>query len=191
MGDIDTVWLASKSPRRAQLLREVFPNIVCQGIEGVDEKPPLGLVEYQVLEICKKKARAADLESQINDYDVVIVCDTMLCDPDDPMLSIGKPSDEIEAAMMLDSLSGRRHQVWSATGIKKLSQWKFYCESSLVEINTLSDEVLVELILSKLWHGKAGGYDLAGPMGQWAKLIDGSESTVLGIASQALIDLQQ
>jgi hypothetical protein len=31
---------------------------------------------------------------------------------------------------------------------------------------------------------------LAGPMGQWAKLIDGSESTVLGIASQALIDLQ-
>jgi septum formation protein len=148
-------------------------------------------VEYQVLEICKKKARAADLESQINDYDVVIVCDTMLCDPDDPMLSIGKPSDEIEAAMMLDSLSGRRHQVWSATGIKKLSQWKFYCESSLVEINTLSDEVLVELILSKSWHGKAGGYDLAGPMGQWAKLIDGSESTVLGIASQALIDLQQ
>jgi septum formation protein len=191
MGDIDTVWLASKSPRRAQLLRELFPNIVCQGIEGVDEKPPLGEVEYQVLEICKKKAWAADLESQIVDYDVVIVCDTMLCDPDDSMLSLGKPIDEIEAAMMLHRLSGRRHQVWSATGIKKLSKWKFYCESSIVEINPLSDEVLVELILSKSWQGKAGGYDLAGPMGQWAKLIDGSESTVLGIASQALFDLQQ
>ena len=191
MGDIDTVWLASKSPRRAQLLRELFPNIVCQGIEGVDEKPPLGEVEYQVLEICKKKAWAADLESQIVDYDVVIVCDTMICDPDDSMLSLGKPMDEIEAAMMLHRLSGRRHQVWSATGIKKLSKWKFYCESSIVEINPLSDEVLVELILSKSWQGKAGGYDLAGPMGQWAKLIDGSESTVLGIASQALFDLQQ
>ena len=191
MGDIDTVWLASKSPRRAQLLRELFPNIVCQGIEGVDEKPPLGEVEYQVLEICKKKAWAADLESQINNYDVVIVCDTMLCDPDDSMLGLGKPMDEIEAAMMLHRLSGRRHQVWSATGIKKLSKWKFYCEYSIVEITPLSDEVLVELILSKSWHGKAGGYDLAGPMGQWAKLIDGSESTVLGIASQALIDLQQ
>ncbi|MDE0557581.1 MAG: Maf family protein [Candidatus Poseidoniaceae archaeon] len=191
MGDSDTVWLASKSPRRAQLLRELFPNIVCQGIEGVDEKPPSGEVEYQVLEICKKKARAADLESQIGDYDVVIVCDTMLCDPDDSMLSLGKPMDEIEAAMMLHRLSGRRHQVWSATGIKKLSKWKFYCESSIVEITPLPDEALVELILSKSWHGKAGGYDLAGPMGQWAKLIDGSESTVLGIASQALIDLQQ
>ena len=191
MGTIDAVWLASKSPRRAQLLREVFPNIVCQGIEGVDEKPPIGLVEYQVLEICKKKARAADLESQINDYDVVIVCDTMLCDPDDSTLSIGKPMDEIEAAMMLERLSGRRHQVWSATGIKTSSKWKFYSESSIVEIKPLSDEVLVELILSKSWHGKAGGYDLAGPMGQWAKLIEGSESTVLGIASQALLDLQQ
>jgi len=191
MGTIDAVWLASKSPRRAQLLREVFPNIVCQGIEGVDEKPPIGLVEYQVLEICKKKARAADLESQINDYDVVIVCDTMLCDPDDSTLSIGKPMDEIEAAMMLERLSGRRHQVWSATGIKTSSKWKYYCESSIVEIKPLSDEVLVELILSKSWHGKAGGYDLAGPMGQWAKLIEGSESTVLGIASQALLDLQQ
>ena len=125
MGTIDTVWLASKSPRRAQLLREVFPNIVCQGIEGVDEKPPIGLVEYQVLEICKKKARAADLESQINDYDVVIVCDTILCDPDDSTLSIGKPMDEIEAAMMLERLSGRRHQVLSATGIKTSSKWKY------------------------------------------------------------------
>ena len=191
MEALDTVWLASKSPRRAQLLRDIFPNIVCQGIEGVDETPPLGLVQYQVLEICKKKAQAADLESQINDYDVVIVCDTMLCDPDDSTLSIGKPMDEIEAAMMLERLSGRRHQVWSATGIKTSSKWKFYSESSIVEIKPLSDEVLVELILSKSWHGKAGGYDLAGPMGQWAKLIEGSESTVLGIASQAMIDLQQ
>ena len=191
MGAFDTVWLASKSPRRAQLLRDIFPNIVCQGIEGVDETPPLGLVEYQVLEICKKKAQAADLEAQINDYDVVIVCDTMLSDPDDPMLSLGKPMGEIEAAMMLDRLSGRRHQVWSATGIKKLSKWKFYCESSIVEITPLPDEVLVELVLSKSWHGKAGGYDLAGPMSPWAKVIEGSESTVLGIASQALIDLQQ
>jgi len=191
MGDIDTVWLASKSPRRAQLLGDFFPNIVCRGIEGVDEKPPIGEVEYQVLEICKKKAQAAEMDSQIDDYDVVIVCDTMLCDPDDSMLSLGKPVDEIEAAMMLHRLSGRRHQVWSATGIKKLSKWKFYCESSIVEIKPLPDEVLVELILSNSWHGKAGGYDLAGPMGQWAKLIDGSESTVLGIASQAMIDLQQ
>lgn len=184
------IWLASKSPRRQQILREIFPNILCQGIEGVDEKPPLGEVDYQVLEICKQKAKAADDNPQINEYDLVIVCDTMLCDPDDQMLSIGKPKDEVEAAMMLFRLSGRRHQVWSATGIKKAGKWKYYCEYSIVEINPLPDEVLVELVLSKSWQGKAGGYDLAGPMGDWAEIIDGSESTVLGIASQALEELK-
>ena len=50
---------------------------------------------------------------------------------------------------------------------------------------------MFEIILSKSWYGKAGVYDLAGPMGQWAQIVYGSESTVLGIASQALIDLQQ
>lgn len=185
------IWLASKSPRRQQILREIFPNILCQGIEGVDEKPPTGEVDYQVLEICKSKAMAADLEPHVDEYDIVIVCDTMLSDPDDHMLSIGKPKDKIEAAMMLHRLSGRRHQVWSATGIKKAGEWKFYCDYSIVEISPLSDDVLVELILSNSWEGKAGGYDLAGPMGQWAQIIDGSESTVLGIASQALVDLQQ
>jgi len=183
------IWLASKSPRREQILRDMFPEIFCQGIEGVEEKPPFGEVDYQVLEICKQKAKAADEDPQIKEYDLVVVCDTMLCDPDDQMLSIGKPKDEVEAAMMLFRLSGRRHQVWSATGIKKAGIWKFFCEYSIVEISPLSDELLVELVLSKSWHGKAGGYDLAGPMGKWAQIIDGSESTVLGIASQALAEI--
>ena len=189
-GGMVNIWLASKSPRREQILRDMFPEIFCQGIEGVEEKPPFGEVDYQVLEICKQKAKAADEVPQIKEYDLVVVCDTMLCDPDDHLLSIGKPKDEVEAAMMLFRLSGRRHQVWSATGIKKAGNWKFYCEYSIVEISPLPDEVLVELILSKSWQGKAGGYDLAGPMGEWAQIIDGSESTVLGIASQALVELQ-
>lgn len=189
-GGMVNIWLASKSPRREQILRDMFPEIFCQGIEGVEEKPPFGEVDYQVLEICKQKAKAADEDPQIKEYDLVVVCDTMLCDPDDHLLSIGKPKDEVEAAMMLFRLSGRRHQVWSATGIKKAGNWKFYCEYSIVEISPLPDEVLVELILSKSWQGKAGGYDLAGPMGEWAQIIDGSESTVLGIASQALVELQ-
>ena len=189
-GGMVNIWLASKSPRREQILRDMFPEIFCQGIEGVEEKPPFGEVDYQVLEICKQKAKAADEDPQIKEYDLVVVCDTMLCDPDDHLLSIGKPKDEVEAAMMLFRLSGRRHQVWSATGIKKAGNWKFYCEYSIVEISPLPDEVLVELILSKSWQGKAGGYDLAGPMGNWAKIVDGSESTVLGIASQALEELK-
>lgn len=183
------IWLASKSIRRKQILSELFSDIYCQGIEGVDETPPHGEVDHQVLEICKLKAKAADLQSNVDDFDVVIVCDTMLCDPDDPMLSIGKAKDQIEAAMMLHRLSGRRHRVCSSCGIKREGKWKFYSEYSIVEISPLSDEVLLDLVLSNSWQGKAGAYDLAGPMGRWAKLVDGSESTVLGITSQVLLDL--
>ena len=50
----------------------------------------------------------------------------------------------------------------------------------------LSDEDLVELVLNGSWKGKAGGYDLAGPMGEFATLVEGDESTVLGITGSAM-----
>ena len=48
------------------------------------------------------------------------------------------------------------------------------------------DDELIELIESDSWVGKAGGYDLAGMMGKHAKLVEGSESTVLGFTQASL-----
>jgi septum formation protein len=76
--------------------------------------------------------------------------------------------------------------VWSATAVQLHGEWRFYVEYAIVEIDELSDEQLIELILNESWKGKAGGYDLAGPMGAYARLIDGDESTVLGIAGTAM-----
>lgn len=177
------VWLASQSPRRAVMLESLFASLKCQGFPDVDETPSGGTVDIQVLSICKKKSQAV-LEE--HGFDLVIVSDTMLADPDDMDLALGKPNDTIEAAMMLHRLSGRRHQVWTATGIQLHGEWTFFVEHAIVEIDTLSDEQLVELVRSGSWKGKAGGYDLAGPMGAYARLIEGSESTVLGIAGEAM-----
>ena len=93
--------------------------------------------------------------------------------------------------MMLHRLSGRRHRVWSSTGIYFSGNWKFFTDSAIVEIKQLSDEELIELVLNKSWLGKAGGYDLAGEMSKYAKLVDGEESTVLGIAESAMELLDQ
>ena len=41
-------------------------------------------------------------------------------------------------------------------------------------------------MLSNSWVGKAGSYDLAGEMGEYARLVEGDEATVLGIASDAM-----
>ena len=181
------VWLASQSPRRAAMLQPLFPGLKCEGFTDVDETPTPGNVDSQVLSICQKKSEAV-LDG--HGFDLVVVCDTLLADPDDMDLTLGKPNDTLEAAMMLHRLSGRRHQVWSATGIQLQGQWTFFVEHAIVEFDELTDEQLVELVLSESWKGKAGGYDLAGPMGKHAHLIDGHESTVLGIAGEAMELLQ-
>ncbi len=182
------VWLASGSSRRQQMLQDIFPNLVCRALDGVDESAEKAEVSQQVLEIAKKKSDAIKDNSN---FDLIIVSDTMLADPDIDNASIGKPSDEVEAAMMLHQLSGRRHRVWSSTGIYFSGHWKFFTDSAIVEIKQLSDEELVELVLSNSWQGKAGGYDLAGEMSKYAKLVDGGESTVLGIAESAMQLLNQ
>ena len=177
------VWLASQSPRRAVMLQPLFPDLKCEGFTDVDETPLPGSVDAQVLSICQKKSKAVP---DGHGFDMVIVCDTLLADPDDMVSTLGKPKDTVEAAMMLHRLSGRRHQVWSATGIHLNGGWQFFVEHAIVEFDSLTDEQLVELVLSESWKGKAGGYDLAGPMGEYARLIDGHESTVLGIAGEAM-----
>jgi len=118
------------------------------------------------------------------------VCDTVLADPDEVNLLLGKPRDAVHAATMLHRLSGRRHQVWSAAGLCVHGTWRYFVEHSVVEIDALTDEKLVELVLNDSWKGKAGGYDLAGPMRDHARLVDGSEATVLGIPQGAIEALE-
>ncbi len=182
------VWLASQSARRSEMLAQIFPNLVCKGLDSVNENSTAKGVSGQVLEICQKKAAAVRFD---NEYDLVIVSDTMLQDPDIDSQAMGKATDAIEAAAMLHRLSGRRHRVWSATGILYKGEWEFHLNEAIVEFDELSDETLVNLVLSNSWVGKAGAYDLAGEMSEFARLVQGDEGTVLGIAGDAMERLVQ
>ena len=125
---------------------------------------------------------------------VTIVSDTLVESPDDPNVALGKPQDSLIAASMLMLLSGSRHNVWSATGVIVQSDAQFsenllarkielgggfdgyiFVESVTIEIPHLSEEELSDLVKSKSWEGKAGAYDLAGKMGNYASLISGEE----------------
>ena len=176
------VWLASNSPRRHALLQPLFANLHHEGLEGVDETPPSGTVEEQVLAVCLRKAAALPE----TDHSLVIVADTMLSDPDEHSLSMGKPRDLAHAATMLLRLSGRMHRVWSATAIRWNGEWHRWCESAVVSVPDLTSDQLEALLTSDSWVGKAGGYDLAGPMGEHARLVEGHECTVLGVAGGAM-----
>ena len=114
----------------------------------------------------------------------IIVADTLVEDPDDHLQPLGQPSNRQEAINMLLRLSGRNHRVWTGTALIQGTKVESWIESATVSIDSLDDEVLEALIISDSWRGKAGGYDFAGPMGNFATIIDGEEETVLGFTPQ-------
>ena len=134
---------------------------------------------------------------------MVVVADTLVEDPEDPFVAMGKPDDVVAATAMLLRLSGRRHRVWSSTAVLWPPEaaregtevlhggWSadIWTESAIVEFDDLPADVLAELILSNSWVGKAGAYDLAGQAGAHAALVEGHEVTVLGFASAAMDEM--
>jgi septum formation protein len=182
-GDSMRVLLASASERRGAILRELFPHIEQRALKDVDESVPADVLSQQVLTVASRKASAVQLDDS---FDVHIVADTLVEDPDDERQALGKPHSKAQATSMLLRLRGRRHRVWSATMVHTSNGWNSSVEHAIVEVDDFSDDVLVNLIESNSWVGKAGGYDLAGVMGQHAKLIEGSEYTVLGFTQTSL-----
>ena len=201
------ILLASASERRRQILSEHLKDQdAClefyilrepeQEVSGVME------VNLQVESSCIRKAMAAVKERASegeNMADIILVSDTLVEDPDDERAALGKPKDESSAAFSLIRLSGRRHRVWSSTAIisRKTGDinvgddWlaTIWTDYAIVEFEQMEEDEIIDLINSRSWYGKAGGYDLAGDAGKFARVIDGEEVTVLGFSNRAIDSL--
>ena len=201
------ILLASASERRRQILSEHLKDQdAClefyilrepeQEVSGVME------VNLQVESSCIRKAMAAAKEKASegeNVADIILVSDTLVEDPDDERAALGKPKDESSAAYSLIRLSGRRHRVWSSTAIisRKTGDidvgddWlaTIWTDYAIVEFEQMEEDEIIDLINSRSWDGKAGGYDLAGDAGKFARVIDGEEVTVLGFSNRAIDSL--
>ena len=197
------VTLASASERRRQILSEHLEDLdtcleFCTLREPEQEVSSGMEVNLQVESSCIRKAMAAVKErvSGENVADIILVSDTLVEDPDDERAALGKPKDESSAAFSLIRLSGRRHRVWSSTAIlsRKIGDvdvgddWlaTIWTDYAIVEFVNIEDDDIIDLINSRSWEGKAGGYDLAGAAGKFASVVDGKEVTVLGFSSRAI-----
>ena len=202
-----SILLASASQRRYAWLRVLLDDgvseIESRALISPEPAPSNGLdVGVQTETTCIAKANAAVSEMVISgtSHDLVIVADTLVEDPEDSLIAMGKPDDVVSATAMLLRLSGRRHRVWSSTALlwspeseRKGAEilhggWSadIWTESAIVGFDDLSEETLSELILSDSWIGKAGAYDLAGKAGASVVLVEGEEVTVLGFAPTAI-----
>ena len=201
------ILLASASERRRQILSEHLEDRdtsleFCILREPEQEVSGVMEVNLQVESSCIRKAMAAAKEKASegeNVADIILVSDTLVEDPDDERAALGKPKDESSAAFSLIRLSGRRHRVWSSTAIisRKTGDidvgddWlaTIWTDYAIVEFEQMEEDEIIDLINSRSWDGKAGGYDLAGDAGKFARVIDGEEVTVLGFSNRAIDSL--
>ena len=201
------ILLASASERRRQILSENLKDqdtyLEFYILREPEQEVSSGMdVNLQVESSCIRKAMAAAKENASEGYnvaDIILVSDTLVEDPDDERAALGKPKDESSAAFSLIRLSGRRHRVWSSTAIlsRKIGDidvgedWlaTIWTDYAIVEFMHMGEDGIIDLINSRSWEGKAGGYDLAGAAGKFASVVDGEEVTVLGFSNRAIDSL--
>lgn len=166
--------LASKSPRRKELLKKIIASFVVIDAD-VDERSVRCNQSSLPLEISKLKAY--EIHSKYPDDDV-LACDTIVIYKDQVL---GKPKDKEEAFKMLKLLSGNKHIVLS--GYTYMSKNKEVNRSvkTIVYFNELSDELIKEYIEKMRPFDKAGAYGIQDEGFDLVKGIDGSFYNVMGL----------
>lgn len=205
--------LASQSPRRRALLREdgyrfaTIPAAEC--IEKYANAPLDSPCDYvRTLATLKAQNVAARLCGRVSvaRWDVspelpgsapflVVGCDSVAVCNDE---ILGKPRDREDAERMLRALSGSVHRVVTGLALWRVDAQDYASgpyvekletrvESSSLEMEELGEARLAYYLDSGLWEGKAGAFGYQDG-NDWLKLIEGTESNVVGLPLEALAD---
>ena len=125
--------LASQSPRRHQMLKELGLDFKIQ-TKDVEEVYPDYLKGEEIpIYLAKLKAEAFVLD--MNEKELVITADTIVCVDD---MVLGKPKDRDDAVKMLKTLSGRSHQVISGVCLKSKDKEVAFSTTTHVHFKELS-----------------------------------------------------
>ncbi len=179
--------LASGSPRRQALLRELLPHFDTSACHLTEpQHKPAGLSPLAwVQALAYYKARAV-AEAQPGRWvlgaDTTVVCGASL---------LGKPLDEADAARMLALQAGRPSAVITGVCLVRLGdemrRW-FLVDSTRVWMRADPHEVAVYL-RSGDWRGKAGAYGIQDVGDRLVERIEGSFSNVVGLPVERLTHL--
>jgi septum formation protein len=179
MGVFPQIILASKSPRRQELLKlmDIDFRVV---LKEVDESYPDGLAPAEIaLYIAQKKAEAFD--EDIAD-EVVLTADTIVCIDGE---ILGKPDNAEHAIEMLHKLSGKIHQVYTGVCILHKGQYNKFYDMSEVFFRKLTDEEIRSYVAEYQPFDKAGSYGIQQRIGLIGiERINGSYTNVVGLPTE-------
>jgi nucleoside triphosphate pyrophosphatase len=169
--------LASASPRRLELLRQVGLTPDTIDPAELDETPHRGeLPPAHAIRLAEAKARAVMPRhpgAYILAADTVVACGRRI---------LPKTEDEASARSCLELLSGRRHRVHGAVALAS-PDGRLVCRQveSQVAFKRLSETEIAAYLRSGEWHGKAGGYAIQGRAAMLIRWMCGSYSNVVGL----------
>ena len=169
--------LASKSPRRRELLSEIcsdFEIIVAE----CDESLPAEIHPREGVEILAVRKGEAVL-SLVPDDALVISSDTLV---ELGGVPLGKPANADDAGKMLRSLSGRAHNVHTGVAVHYKGKVFSGVDSTAVYFKELSDIEIDEYIATGEPMDKAGSYGIQGLGGRFVTRYEGRFDTVVGLS---------
>lgn len=178
--------LASQSPRRHSLLRDVgvpFTVVPSKAEEAAAGGTAVALAEANAL----AKVRGACLPDDLEPGAFLLGTDTLVTLDGRVM---GKPASRAEAARMVATLSGRTHQVVSGVALVRMQNPRAPDRGEEVRVSSAATEVtfrplgpaqIEAYLASGEWKGKAGAYAVQGLASLFVSAIRGEYSNVVGL----------
>ena len=185
----NAIYLASRSPRRRDLLKQVgvrFDPLLLRlagprGPADVDEvqhpgEPAVEYVERTAREKAAFGLRVLGMRSllprPVLAADTVVIVDGEV---------LGKPSDRAEAAAFLRRMSGRAHEVRTAVALAMEGPLLTDTSVSIVTFRTLAEDEIQRYCATAEPYDKAGGYGIQGLASLFVERIEGSYTGIMGL----------
>ncbi|MBU3655593.1 MAG: septum formation protein Maf [Alphaproteobacteria bacterium] len=182
--------LASASPRRLELLRQIGVEPAAVIPADIDETPlPREVPHGYVRRIAAAKLRvvceqlAASSSSSSADTPppptFVLAADSIVAVG---RRILGKPADAVEAAKFWRLYSGRRHRVYTGVALANpAGKMVVKVAITQVQFKSLSAAEIARFVASNEWQGKAGGYAIQGMAEAFVQSVSGSISNIIGL----------
>ncbi len=179
--------LASRSPRRRQLLAEAGYAYEILVPASADEcgscsrESPAETVLRLALQKAKDVARQLVVTNRTG---LIVACDT-IAELGGQVL--GKPENIDQARRMLTMLRGREHRVLSGLCLWQIPNGapRTQLDVTRLVMDPISDAQLAEYLDTYAWEGKSGAFGYQDGW-DWLRIIDGSESNVVGLPMELL-----
>ena len=170
--------LASKSPRRRELLARLGLDFGVLDVDVPEQRAPGESPEDYVARVAREKAGAGLLRVVAVPGAVVLGSDTEVGLGAD---GCGKPADAAEAEAMLRRLSGRTHRVLTSVSLVSAGREARVLVATEVAFATLADADIADYVASGEPMGRAGAYAIQGGAERFVTRLSGSYSGVMGL----------